>query len=105
MKGGFQEIGRDSGSDGNLTYTESTVAVGTQITRHPLHRSVRALLTHTAPILSKWVDLRALTDQLSLMIMSLLRIRVTRNEAPEHFSQEISAGREGHATASVSPAG
>jgi len=31
---------------------EELVAVGMPVTRHPLHRSVRALLTHTAPILS-----------------------------------------------------
>jgi hypothetical protein len=31
------------------TFVVSTVAVGIPVSRHPLHRSVRALLTHTVP--------------------------------------------------------
>jgi hypothetical protein len=38
----------------NGAKTETWVAVGTLITERPPHRSVRALLTHTAPTLDAW---------------------------------------------------
>ncbi|MCP4335854.1 MAG: glyoxalase [Gammaproteobacteria bacterium] len=39
--------------DGNRCSLREEVAVGMPVTRHPPHRSVRALLTHTAPTSSQ----------------------------------------------------
>jgi len=37
-----------------MPYKEGEVTVGMSVTRHPPYRSVRALLTHTAPTSSIW---------------------------------------------------
>jgi len=49
---------------------ETPVAVGMPVTRHPLHRSVRALLTHTAPILSVYRQIVCLAKDAQLWVVA-----------------------------------
>jgi len=48
----------------------ATVAVGMPVTRHPLHRSVHALLTHTAPILSVYRQIVCLAKDAQLWVVA-----------------------------------
>jgi len=55
------------------------VAVGMPVTRHPLHRSVRALLTHTAPILSLYRQIVCLAKDAQLWVVAARLARTDRS--------------------------
>ena len=55
----------------NYNHRGAAVAVGMPVTRHPLHRSVRALLTHTAPILSVYRQIVCLAKDAQLWVVAV----------------------------------
>jgi hypothetical protein len=55
------------------------VAVGMLVTRHPLHRSARALLTHTAPILSVYRQIVCLAKDAQPWVVAARLARTDRS--------------------------